>query len=293
LHYLPFAALADPAMLADRRSAKGEYRPLIVDHEIVSLPSASTLVALRSETAGIRQYSKTVAVIADPVFSPDDLRVRDARNGSKFFAQTSSRAVRTARRGAFLSRLPFTREEAENITAVAPPESSMKILDFASNRAAVLDESLARYRFIHLATHGWMDSSRPEMSGLVLSLVDERGQWQEGFLGLGDIYNLRLPVEMIVLSACRTALGREISGEGIVGLTRGFMYAGARRVMASLWKVDDFATAQLMKRVYGRILNQGETPAAALRSAQREMWQQPQWRHPYFWAAFSLQGEWN
>lgn len=300
LHYISFAALADPATEDERQKTKnkgrmtrGEYRPLVARHDIANLPSASTLVALRSETVKRRQPSKSVAVIADPVFDANDLRVRGARNGSKSFEKPSYRALRSARRGAALSRLPFTREEAENITAAAPTDSSMKTLDFASNRAAVMSDSLAEYRFVHLATHGWLDASHPEMSGIVLSLVDERGEWQEGFLGLGDIYNLDLPVEMITLSACQTGLGREIRGEGIVGLTRGFMYAGARRVMASLWKVDDFATSQLMRRVYERILRRGETPASALASAQREMWQKPQWRHPYFWAAFALQGEWN
>jgi CHAT domain-containing protein len=138
-----------------------------------------------------------------------------------------------------------------------------------------------------------LDSEHPELSGLVLSLVDERGQPQNGFLNLQDIYNLNLPVDMVVLSACETALGKEIKGEGLMGLSRGFMYAGAVRVVASLWKVDDVATSELMKRFYGAMLKDNKRPAAALREAQIEIWQEKRWVSPYYWAPFIMQGEWK
>jgi CHAT domain-containing protein len=131
------------------------------------------------------------------------------------------------------------------------------------------------------------------LSGLVLSLVDNRGQAQDGYLRLHDIYNLAWSAELVVLSACQTALGKEIGGEGLVGLTRGFMYAGSDRVMASLWNVNDRVTAQLMKRFYDGLFAKKLSPAAALRAAQIEMWQQQPWRAPYYWAAFVLQGEWR
>ncbi|MGH9855441.1 MAG: CHAT domain-containing protein, partial [Blastocatellia bacterium] len=128
---------------------------------------------------------------------------------------------------------------------------------------------------------------------IVLSLVDQQGRPQDGFLRLHDIYNLNLPAELVVLSACDSALGREIKGEGLVGLTRGFMYAGAARVAASLWKVDDEATAELMAQFYQRMLNDRMSPAAALREAQIAIWRQPRWNAPYYWAAFVMQGEWK
>ncbi|HEY6249702.1 MAG TPA: CHAT domain-containing protein, partial [Candidatus Angelobacter sp.] len=136
-------------------------------------------------------------------------------------------------------------------------------------------------------------SKNPELSGLVFSLVNERGKPQDGFLSLEDVYNLRLPVELVVLSACDTALGEEISGEGLVGLTRGFMYAGASRVVASLWAVNDAATSELMARFYRAMEVNGMRPAAALRKAQLEMAKQSRWHSPYFWAAFQIQGEWK
>jgi CHAT domain-containing protein len=169
----------------------------------------------------------------------------------------------------------------------------LKATDFQANRANATSGELSHYRIIHFATHGLLNSERPELSGLVLSLVDENGRPQDGFLGLHEIYNLELPADVVVLSACQTALGKEIKGEGLVGLTRGFMYAGARRVVASLWQVDDLATAQLMKNFYRGMLKDGLRPAQALRLAQLEMLKQPRWSSPFFWAPFVVQGEWR
>ena len=127
----------------------------------------------------------------------------------------------------------------------------------------------------------------------MLSLVDEKGRPQDGFLRLNEVYNLRLPAELVVLSACQTALGKQIKGEGLVGLTRGFMYAGAKRVMASLWNISDSVTPELMKRFYHGMLIKQLEPAAALRAAQIEMWQTSHQKSPYYWAAFVLQGDWR
>src|SRR5262249_53997383 len=149
---------------------------------------------------------------------------------------------------------------------------------------------LGQYRFLHFATHGLLNSEHPELSGLVLSLIDKDGATQDGILRTLDIYNLKLPVELVVLSACRTARGRESGGEGLMGLTRGFFYAGARRVVASLWSVNDAATTELMRRFYLEMLGEKQlSPAAALRAAQVSMWKEEKWSAPYYWAAFTLQ----
>jgi CHAT domain-containing protein len=162
-----------------------------------------------------------------------------------------------------------------------------------AGRAAAARPELADYRFVHFATHGVVDSARPELSGLVLSLVDRKGAPQDGFLRVHELYNLNLGADLVVLSACRTALGREIKGEGMVGLARGFMYAGSPRVVASLWDVRDQATAELMTSLYRGMLAEGLTPAAALRAAQTEMWRSGPFEAPFYWAAFVLQGEWQ
>jgi CHAT domain-containing protein len=195
--------------------------------------------------------------------------------------------------GLRIPRLPGTRREAAAITALLPEAERKQALDFDASRAAATSEDLSQYRIIHFATHGLLNSQHPELSGLVLSLVDRAGKPQEGFLRMHEIYNLKLPADLIVLSACQTGLGKEIKGEGLVGLTRGFMYAGAARVLASLWKVDDRATAELMKHFYQGMVKDGLRPAAALRAAQVAMWKQERWSEPYYWAAFVLQGEWK
>jgi CHAT domain-containing protein len=166
-------------------------------------------------------------------------------------------------------------------------------VDFGASVETATNGALAQYRFVHFATHGLLNSRRPELSGLVLSLVDERGEPVNGFLRLNDIYNLKLNADLVVLSACQTALGRDVRGEGLVGLTRGLMYAGAPRVVASLWKVDDAATAELMRRFYEGVLSKKLRPAEALRAAQLEMARGPRFGSPYFWAAFTIQGDWR
>jgi CHAT domain-containing protein len=179
------------------------------------------------------------------------------------------------------------------VAALAPARGTLKAIDFAANRATATSPDLAGYRIVHFATHGLINNQNPELSGVVLSLVDEAGRPQDGFLRLHDIYNLKLGADLVVLSACRTALGKEIKGEGLVGLTRGFMYAGAPRVLASLWNVDDRATAELMKQLYTAVLKEGQPPSAALRAAQVEMWKNRRWQSAYYWAAFVMQGEWR
>jgi CHAT domain-containing protein len=300
LQYIPFSILPDPG------SSAGV--PLIAGHEIVSLPSASVLAVLRRTQMGRKESSKAVAVLADPVFSAHDARVQSGvkakQSGTRSVPQTEdngpadlseSRLTRSVRDMGFLSlpRLPFTRQEAEAIMSVTPSGEGMEALDFKASRELSTSPELAKYRIVHLATHGLVDSEHPEFSGLVLSLVDKQGKQQNGFLGLEDIYNLDLPVDMVVLSACETGLGKEIKGEGLIGLTRGFMYAGASRVVASLWSVDDVATAELMSRFYKGILREGLSPATALRQAQIEMWRQKRWRNPYYWGGFVLHGEWK
>src|SRR2546423_14272042 len=142
-------------------------------------------------------------------------------------------------------------------------------------------------------SHGLVNSVHPELSGILLSTIDERGGLENGFLQLHDIYNLNLSSQLVVLSACNTALGKQIKGEGLIGLTQGFMYAGAKSVVASLWKVDDEATAQLMRYFYEAMLSEGLPPSTALKKAKVKMLSQKRWRAPYYWAAFTLQGEYR
>jgi CHAT domain-containing protein/predicted negative regulator of RcsB-dependent stress response len=325
LQYLPFAALPVPegrragereSGRAGERETGGQgdkgnlqsFTPLIVEHEIINLPSASVLAVLRKENAGRKLAPNSVIALADPVFELDDPRVgarqtvavNTARGSDQKVALRSlspelDRAVRSLNPDTpiNLSRLPSTREEAEAIITVAGGSAKRIELDFNANREAAISGELSNYRIVHFATHGILNSAQPELSGLVFSLLDENARPRDGFLRLHEIYNLKLNADLIVLSACRTGLGKEIRGEGLIGLTRGFMYAGAPRVVASLWQVSDLATADLMRSFYRGMLKDGLRPAAALRAAQIEMWKQRRHSAPYYWAAFVLQGEWK
>ena len=293
LHLVPFAALPDPT---------DPSRPLVFKHEVVNAPSASALAELRRAKANRQGASKTLAVLADPVFEKGDERVKALLSGrpervaaADDTADELTRAVREAGvsgEGGGIPRLPETRREANAISALIPPQEREEALDFDASRATATSEQLGQYRFIHFATHGLLNSEHPELSGVVLSLVDRQGRAQDGFLRASEIFRLRLPAELVVLSGCRTGLGKETRGEGLVGLTQGFMYAGAARVMVSLWDVNDAATAELMTRFYKAMLGRGRlSPAAALRAAQLSVWQEKRWQSPYYWAAFVLQGE--
>src|SRR5262249_5961367 len=255
LDYLPFAALTvPPGSEAGAKAAEG-YHPLIADHEIVNLPPASVLAAIRSGSEGRRKAAGALAILADPVFEANDPRVlmeaRKRESGGKLVAGVRSadlsssspasnqellRSARSFNRASF-SQLPYSRKEADLIAAFIPRTKLLKATGFKANHAMATSGELAHYRIVHFATHGLLNSQYPELSGLVLSLVDRNGAAQDGFLRMHEIYNLQLPADVIVLSACQTALGKEIRGEGLVGLTRAFMYAGAERVIASLWQV--------------------------------------------------------
>src|ERR1051325_2262689 len=287
LQYVPFQMLTAPET--------GAY--LLQKYEIVNLPSASTLALLQSVAANRKPASKSVAVLADPVFEADDPRVTA---NVKRLQPRRSNDVQLALRdagitpaGGKIPRLLASGAEANGIIAAAPWYTGFKAVGFDANREIVFGPQLSDYRIIHFATHGLINSERPELSGIVLSLFDSEGRPQNGFLRLHDIYNLHLPADLVVLSACSTGLGKDVRGEGLIGLTRGFMYAGASGVIASLWKVDDDATAELMKHFYEALFQQGMSPAAALRHAQLTLSQNKRWQSPYYWAGFVIQGQYT
>ena len=293
LHYTPF-----PALTISQTAGQNTNVPLIVEHEIITLPSASTLAILRQNYADRKPPSQTLAILADPVFSPTDERVKGQLTPATTEQLESNnlglnRSLRASDRGWPPERLRFTRQEAQTILSLFPSASSSQKIDFDASRTTATDGSLANYQIVHFATHGIANNKNPELSGIVMSMVDDKGNLVNGFLRLTDIFNLKLAANLVVLSACQSGMGQNIKGEGMVGLTRGFMYAGAQRVAVSLWNVDDEGTSVLMQKFYQKMLQQKLAPAAALRAAQIEMMQQEKWQSPYYWAAFTLQGEWK
>ena len=287
LHYLPFSILNSP----DQADA---HQPLLASHEIVHVPSMSVLAAQRQNQRDTQYPTKEIAVFADPVFSASDSRFADV----PIKGDTSPKPDMLQQAASFveadqLKRLPATAHEATSIVELVEPGQSLLALGFEANRESVIQANLGDYRIVHFATHGLIDSRYPALSALTFSQFDESGMPLDGFLRLHDIYKLDLNADLVTMSACSTALGREISGEGLTGLTQGLMHSGSRSVLASLWQVPDRATAELMKRFYQNLLDKNQKPAEALRTAQLDLSSEARWRSPYFWSAFVLQGEWQ
>lgn len=299
LQYIPFDALPDLAQAASGQAPDGSENPspLLEAHEIVTLPSISTLAAIRRQKARVKTPDKWVAVLADPVFNADDDRVQDKGSGLAKSAPVldshlipAAFATRSEHDRAFI-RLLHSAEEARAILTVTPAGKGIAAEGFAASRETAISSLAGDYKIVHFATHSFINHEHPELSGIVLSMVNKDGSKAEGFMPLRDIYNLNGSADLVVLSACDTALGKDITGEGLVGLTYGFMSAGSKTVVASLWKVDDRATAALMSHFYRSMLQDGMTPVAALKSAKEHVRRQKGWEAPYYWAGFVLQGE--
>lgn len=323
LQFIPFAALQIPRDASQKRGEPAQetpcaspcFEPLIASHEILYEISASTIAAMRREGAGRRAAPMAVAIIADPVFShrsgrkaqprvpPQNQLRRDGGRRDGFSPNLSDpeKAILSANktelmpRGAPIPPLLFSDKEAKEIYEITKREGAMLALGFKANQEIATSPQVNRYRIIHFSTHALLNNDHPDLSGIVLSLVNERGVPQDGFLQLYEIYNLKLQADLVVLSACQTAIGRDVKGEGMLSLTRGFMYAGSQRVAATLWEVDDEATTELMRRFYQNMFRAPRlSPAAALRQAQLSMRERKdRWSNPFYWAGFIVQGEWR
>jgi CHAT domain-containing protein len=284
LNYIPFQMLQLPSSNAE---------PLVAQHEIINAPSASVLGELRAEVAGRGARSKTLAAFGNPALG------LSAQNDDKATGEHLRYALRDIELNgdsfdvSKIGELFFAEREINSLREIATPAATFTATGFAANREQLFKMDFSQYAILHFATHGLLDPKRPEHSGILLSMVDDQGKQQKGFISLQDVYSLRAPVDLVVLSACRSGLGREIRGEGLVGLTRGFMYAGATTVVASLWKVDDEATSELMKRFYIEMLQNRKTPDEALGIAQNSIRLRPGWSAPHYWAGFTLQGEYK
>jgi tetratricopeptide (TPR) repeat protein len=287
LQGMPFAifddAHLDKARLGDAGAATRAY---------AYLPSIGTLRALRALPRSTAP-PKTLAIIADPVFRADDERLRRPTIASADSADTLLLRAAGEAGVANLPRLPHTREEAQAIAALADRDTSWVALDFAANREAALGATWNRYGVAHFATHALLNARHPELSGIVLSLYAADGQAEDGFLSVNDIYNLHMPADLVVLSVCESAVGKSVGAEGAANLARAFFYAGAPRVVASLWPVDDRASVAFMRAFYASLLQRGQRPQEALIEAQREMRANPRWQAPYYWSGYVLQGDWR
>ncbi len=296
LSYLPFETL----ILRGRRELSGEKRPsyLIEEFPIVYAPSASALAAVKESNREQSEPPRTLLAFGDPIV---DVPTGLAKNGANADAARSSPreqeskpemaiSAEYAERGFSVSRLPFTKDEVLGISRLYPATLRKVYLGGQAREETVKSERLDEYHYVHFATHGFIDEVHPGRSGILFSR--EPRSMEDGVLQMGEIVRLRLNADLVTLSACSTGLGKLVGGEGILGLTRAFFYAGARNVAVSLWNVNDSATAALMKAFYQN-LNRDLPKAAALRQAKLNLLRgkDASWRHPYFWAAFVLVGE--
>jgi CHAT domain-containing protein len=320
LQTIPFAALNEP------NNQRGSYQALVLNHEIVNLPSVTALATQRKELANRTPAPKTIAILADPVYSDTDCRLTNPdpnckdelgpelqgvgqNSPSRAKSQVTSgleversalerSAKKLNRNGSTIyPRLPNTGIEAKKILDIVKSlnksPNTLEALNFEANYNWATNPALNQFKILHFATHGIADGEKPENSGIILSRVDKQGKQIKGLLSLGDLFDRDYPAELVVLSACQTGLGKNVSGEGLIGLTRGLMYAGAERVAVSLWNVSDEGTSILMQEFYKQMLQENKTPAAAMRAAQIKLSQDPKWQSPYYWAAFTVSGEWR
>ncbi len=290
LQYIPFSALPVPNPALDVSDPNlADKITLLLDNqkEMISLPSASTLAVIRQNEGDRIQPTQTLAVLANPVFArPTEISTVDQ----------------------LYPNLQETHTQAEQIFASLPEgdrSRSRQEYEYGANRQTALSLDITKYRILHFATHGILDTQQPERSGMILSVVNSQNELQRSLLSPADIFNVfekhKLSAELVVLSGCRTGLGtganQEVKGEGLIGLTGSFFYAGAKRVVASLWSVDNEATTELMKLFYGKMFAPDPakrlSPTTALREAQLEMMKNPRWQAPYYWAGFIIQGEWK
>jgi CHAT domain-containing protein len=233
-----------------------------------------------------------MAVFADAVYSKSDPRVA----GSHSLATEPASAADTLRMAteagmAHLPRLTGSREEAREIAVLNGASNTSVHLGFKAVAEAVRERDWSQFAVVHFGVHALLNTERPAFSGVVLTMVKPDGAPQDGVLWLNDIYNLRMPVNLVVLSGCHTANGREIPGEGLEGLSRAFFFAGARSVVGSLWSVEDRETSLLMQSFYRKLIREKASPAAAMRRAQLATAGVASTAAPYYWAGFTVQGD--
>jgi CHAT domain-containing protein/predicted negative regulator of RcsB-dependent stress response len=305
LNYIPFEVLLKSADGGDFSS----LGYLVKSNEIIYAPSASVVSAIKQQR--VKATGRSMLIIADPVFNSNDARAKKTTTTPASDAEVRGLGIQgaledvagsnapatpnPAMEGLPLARLNGTRTEAEQISKLAKTSGGQADvwLDLDANEDNLGTRDVTKYRIIHVATHGLLNAERPQFTGVVLSLVGNKTH--DGFVRTDEVFNLRLGSPLVMLSACETGLGKEKRGEGVMGLTRAFMYAGAPTVGVSLWSVADKSTADLMTDFYRRLLSTGDstTTSGALRGAQLAMISGKKYSAPFYWAPFVLVGDWN
>lgn len=283
LGVFPAAALPFPD------SEKNE--PILLSNEVVYEPSASTLSLIAKFGQQAKSPTKSLLIFSDPVFSVDDNRLSGTVQDDKPIENERAESFRFVESLNSLERLKSSKTEADSIINILGKSNVESFSGFSANRERLINANVSDYKILHFATHGIIDENRPELSGIVLSRFDENGQKRDEFFRLHDIYGMNLNSDLVVLSACYTGVGKEVKGEGLMSLNNAFLSVGAKSVLSSLWKVEDGATLELMKNFYEAMANEHLTPSKALQQAQIKMLTSERYKSPFYWAAFTVQGD--
>jgi CHAT domain-containing protein/Tfp pilus assembly protein PilF len=284
LQSIPFGVLPDPRSQLAGAGSQTWPEPLLVQHELVYEPSASALAEIRRVRVGRQTATGLLAALGDPLFKRKNQR---GSEGGSMPQEVSDPFWD------LLSPLPGSRREVDAITAGLPSQGVLKAVGADANRDLVTSGKLEDYKVLHLATHSFYPAGHPEFAAIVLSRFDARGKPREGLLRIKDIASLNFRADLVALSSCSSALGKNVLGEGTVGWSHAFLAAGASSVVTSVWDVEDESTAKLMPDMYQNIFSRHMSPSQALREAQISMWKNPRRNAPWFWAGFIAQGEWQ
>lgn len=284
LHYFPISALPLPH--------SNTNEPILLANEVIYAPSASTLVLITKNEKTAKTAVKNLLVFSDPVFTEEDSRFSEKKTEiAENISENDGDNLRFAETLNSLARLAESKAEGDSIAKIAGASNSDIFTGFAATRRQFLDVNVSDYKILHFATHGLINETRPELSGIIFSRFSEKREKLDEFIRLQDIYNLDLNADLVVLSACETAVGKEEKGEGLVSLNNAFLQVGAKTVLSSLWKVEDAATVELMKNFYEIMVNEKATSSKALQTAQKKMWESGRYKSPFYWAAFTMQGD--
>lgn len=286
LHYFPVAALPLPD--------DDSENPILLTNETIYEPSAQTLSVLTKIQKPSAASTKNLLVFSDPIFTSDDPRFPTAKTvNDEETAKSQNERYRFVESLGKLPRLSASKDESETITKTVGVSLTENFSGFDASREKLLSLKIDQYKILHFATHGYVNEEHPELSGIVMSRYDENGRKLNEFFRIQDIYTLNLNADLVVLSACETGIGKEVRGEGLLSLNNAFLQSGAKTVMASLWKVEDAATLELMKHFYEAMASDKLTPSQALRQAQIRLRANPQYKSPFYWAAFTVQGDYR
>ncbi len=275
LNYLPFEVLLTEAKGIGPGTSFSGLPFLVKKYPVSYGQSASVLRSLLSEQTGEKQsdpVNKKLIAFGDPVYENSD--------------DTSRSSVKSYK------RLEYSGKEVENIASFFKKgNAEIYLRNDATEENVKREGELKKFNYVHFATHGYIDEDKPDFSSLVIT--QDNNSEEDGFLQATEIFNLNLNADLVVLSACQTGLGKMIRGEGMVGLTRAFMYAGTPSVLVSLWSVSDVSTSTLMGEFYRNLVKQKLSKTEALRKAQLSLLGNKKFAHPFYWAPFVLVGDWR